>query len=249
MNIKEIVTKGKKNSPPRIMIYGHPGIGKSTFCSGAPNPVFVQTEDGLDQIESAKFPLAKNYLEVIKYLDCLIDESHEFQTIVIDSLDWLERLIHRDLCNTFSTDSIEKIMGGYGKGYVAALKSWDEIIKKLEWLRDEKNMAVILTCHAKIEKYEDPEGSYDRNTIKLHRTISGPLIEWCDAILFATKKIRREKEQQGFGKERNIAKSSKNDDRVIICYTQLQTIAKNRYGISEEIPLSWEDFFQSINQN
>ena len=51
MNLLETIMTGKAQQPPRLMIYGSEGVGKSTFAASAPKPIFVQTEDGLSEID------------------------------------------------------------------------------------------------------------------------------------------------------------------------------------------------------
>ena len=93
MGMLETIQSGRENRPPRIMIYGSEGVGKSTFGASAPSPIFIQTEDGLGELDCNKFPLAHSLAEVLAQLTALRDEQHDFQTVVIDSADWLERLI------------------------------------------------------------------------------------------------------------------------------------------------------------
>ena len=120
MSMLENIRRGRESKPPRILAYGVEGVGKSTFAAAAPNPIFVQTEDGLGEIDTAKFPVAGNYDDVKNALAALRDEPHGFQTVVLDSADWLERLIWDKVCKDFGVRSIEKADGGYGKGYVRA---------------------------------------------------------------------------------------------------------------------------------
>ena len=90
MSLLENITRGRESKPPRIFAYGQEGVGKSTFGAAAPNPIFIQTEDGLGEIDTAKFPLAKSLNDVLNALTALRDEPHDFQTVVLDSADWLE---------------------------------------------------------------------------------------------------------------------------------------------------------------
>ena len=124
MSLISSITKGREARPPRIMIYGSEGIGKSTFAALVPNPVFVQTEDGLSEIDCSKLPLAKSFDDVVLQLQAVRDEQHDYGTVVIDSLDWLERLVWDRVCADYGVKSIEKADGGYGKGYVHALTYW-----------------------------------------------------------------------------------------------------------------------------
>ena len=80
--------------PPRIVVYGTHGIGKSTFAANAPAPVFIQTEEGLDAINVDAFPLCTSYEEMVDAIGALASEDHEFATVVVDSADWAEQLIH-----------------------------------------------------------------------------------------------------------------------------------------------------------
>ena len=98
MSLIGSITKGREQQPPRIMVYGAEGVGKSTFASLAPNPVFVQTEDGLSEIDTSKFPLARTFDDVVMQLQAVRDEQHEYGTLVIDSVDWLERLVWDRVC-------------------------------------------------------------------------------------------------------------------------------------------------------
>ena len=116
MSLLEQIQSGRRPAPRRLMLYGIQGIGKSTYASRSPKPIFVQTEDGLGDIECDKFPLATSFEDVINALSTLYTETHPYQTIVVDSLDWLERLIWADVCLNHHVTSIEDI--GYGKGYV-----------------------------------------------------------------------------------------------------------------------------------
>lgn len=145
------------------MIYGTEGVGKSTTASQAPSPVFIPTEDGLDQIACDSFPLAKSYGDVMQALSALYAEPHDYQTVVVDSLDWLERLIWDEVCREYGVKSIEKVDGGYSKGYSHALTQWRKVVEGLDALRNQRGMCVILLAHAKVEKFEDPESAaYDR---------------------------------------------------------------------------------------
>ena len=90
MSLLSTITKGKENRPSRLFVYGQEGVGKSLFSASAPNPVFVQTEDGLGEIDTAKFPLAKSLADVTSTMTALRDEPHDFQTVVLDSADWPE---------------------------------------------------------------------------------------------------------------------------------------------------------------
>ena len=236
------ILKGKQRKPPRIVVYGQEGIGKSTFGASAPNPIFLQTEDGLGEIDCDKFPLAGTYQDVLSSIKQLWEEEHDYQTAVLDTADWLEKLIWADVCTKEKKSNIEEI--GYGKGYKFALSQWKEIISGLEALRADRGMAVVILAHAKIERFENPESdSYDRYTLRLHKDADAYLREWSDAVLFATKKQRVEKVGSGFN-ERHIAKPIGADggERVLRTIGSPACVAKNRYGLPPEIELSWEAF-------
>ena len=252
MKLIENIQRGKRLVPPRILLYGVEGIGKSTFGSQAPKPIFIQTEDGLDEIDCEKFPLATTYDDVLSALAELRAEQHGYETVVIDSLDWLERLVWDKLCVQYGVNSIEKVDGGYAKGYTHALTYWREIIDHLNGLRNSRNMVVLLIAHSKIERFEDPESSpYDRYSPRLHKHAAALLSEWCDAVLFATRKIRTQAEDAGFNRKRTIAHPIGKDggDRILRCVGGPSCVAKNRYGITEELPLSWTAFIQALSTN
>lgn len=96
MGLLKQVKRGRSRKPPRIMAYGIEGIGKSTLAAGAPRPIFIQTDDGLGEIDCDKFPLAHTFDDVLAALSELASEAHDYETVVVDSLDWLERLIWDD---------------------------------------------------------------------------------------------------------------------------------------------------------
>jgi hypothetical protein len=246
----EKVQRGRASKPPRILCYGVEGIGKSTFGSQSPNPVFIQTEDGLDEINCNKFPLATSYDEMVAALADLRREQHDYETVVIDSLDWAERLIFDKLCAEHNVKSIEQVAGGYSKGYTLALAFWREIIEHLNALRNQRGMVVLLIAHCKVERFEDPESSpYDRYSPRLHKHAAALVSEWCDAVLFATRKIRTQSEDAGFNRKRTIAAAIGKDggERILRCVGGPSCIAKNRYGIAEELPLSWAAFMAALS--
>lgn len=251
MSVLNEIQTGKQQLPPRVTVYGTPGIGKTLFASKAPKPIFIQTEDGLSEIDCDRFPLATLLETVLQFLTALLNETHKYQTVVIDSLDWLEQLIFQELCRQYSVSSIEKVDGGYSRGYTHALIHWKQILDLLNALRLQKSMIVILIAHAKVERFEDPESTaYDRYSPRLHKHASALVCEWSDAVLFATRKIRVQSEDAGFNRKRGIAYGLGRDggERVLRTIGSPSCVAKNRYSLPEEIPLDWDAFLQSMTQ-
>ncbi len=148
------------------------------------------------------------------------------------------------------TLSIEKADGGYARGYMHALTYWREIVDQLTSLRSERQMAVILIAHSKVERVEDPlTTSYDRYSPRLHKHASALLGEWVDGIFFAHWKYHTRTEDTGFGRERSIAVpiGPAGDDRVLRTVGSPAWVAKNRFGLPAEIPLSWHAFSESLS--
>ena len=243
--LSEIQTE-KKVLPRRILVYGTHGIGKSTFGSMAPNPVFIQTEEGLDDIECHKFPLAETYSEVTDAVGALAQEKHDYKTLVIDSADWLERLIWNEVCKQQGKNSIEDI--GYGKGYVFAVDIWRELLEGLNILRKERDMFIVLIAHAQIEKFQNPEtDAYDRYSPRLHKHASAVIQEWCDEVLFASYKVLTKQTDAGFGKK--VAQGISDGERYIRTTERPAHVAKNRLNMADEIPLNWNSYAEYLPQN
>jgi hypothetical protein len=249
MTLLSRIQRGKQPQPPRLLLYGTEGIGKSTFGSECPAPVFIQTEDGLAEIDCDKFPVATSFDDVVGQLNVLLTESHEYQTVVIDSLDWLERLIWDDLCRQHNVNSIEKVDGGYAKGYTHALTHWRHLLGLLNRLRTERGMVVLCIAHSRIEKFEDPEATaYDRYSPRLHKHACSLVCEWADAVMFATRKIRVQTEEAGFNRKRGVAFGIGKDggERVLRTIGGPSCVAKNRFSLPETLPLSWPAFMAAL---
>jgi hypothetical protein len=233
------ILTGTKPGPRRMLVYGTAGIGKSTFATCAPSPIVVQTEDGLGEIDCHKFPVATSFDEVMQSLAALYNEDHPYRSVVIDSLDWLERLIWAKVCATRQVATIEDI--GYGKGYTFALSHWRDVLDGLSALRDHRGMTVILIAHAKIERFDNPETeAYDRYVPRLHKTAAAMVAEWCDEVLFATYRVFTKSTEEGFNQKRVQGLGS--GERVLRTTEHPAHLAKNRLNLPDELPLVWADF-------
>lgn len=246
--------RGPVAKPPRMLIYGVQGVGKSTFCNGAPNPVFICTEDGLGSIDATSFPLCRSFQDVLNCLESLLTDEHDFQTVVIDSLDWLEPMLWKAVAQQEGKASIEDF--GYGKGYVLALDAWAYFLQQLERLRNEKGMLIILTAHADVKRFDDPDkGSYNRYNIKLHTRAAEKVMEAVDCVFFANYQVVMKTDEVGFNQKKNRAMG--NGQRLVYTQERPAYVAKNRYGLPDSIPLNdttWGHlataipFFHKFNQ-
>lgn len=241
MSRLKTIKRGRQTLPPRILIYGTEKIGKTTWAASSPSPIFLPTEDGLTSVDVDHFPTATTLADVNADLLEMETQTHDYQTVVIDSVSALERLIHDEVCRENACASIEKAGGGYGKGYNFALAHWREVMAQLDRLRA-NGMAIILIGHNKVEEFSDPEtNTYSRYLPRLHKTASQILCEWADAVLFATKRIRTDSDKSKDG--RQIAKGS---ERVLRTVGGPACIAGNRYGIQEDLPLDWAAFVTAM---
>jgi hypothetical protein len=244
--LASIKRTGATPRPPRLLIYGPHKIGKSTFAAQAPNPIFIQIEDGLDALDTSAFPQALDWETVVAQIGSLATEQHEFNTLVVDSLDWLERLIWAHVCTQAGHKSIEDF--GYGKGYIAAVDVWKLFLEMINHLRDKRGMAVIMLAHAEIKRFDAPDkaASYDRYQPKLHAKAGALVSEAVDVIGFANYQVSIVKEEQGFNKERAVGKGT--GMRRLFFEERPSHIAGNRYRLPAEIEFSWSAFADAFNK-
>lgn len=238
MKLADLVKNGIQNRPPRIVLQGIHGIGKSTWASNSPNPIFLITEDGLTSIDVPHFPLSKSLADVWANMRILIDEDHEYKTFVVDTIDWLQTLIWSQVCVDNDVDSIEKI--GYARGYIYAMKYWDQFVAGLEKLRD-KGMIVVLLAHSEIKTFNPPDGdAYDRFQLKLHKHAATKLEEWADIVLFANFEIFT----AGDKSDKKVVNSS--PDRIVHTTNRPAWRAKTRYALPDTLPLDFGMLLKKI---
>jgi len=235
------ILKNTAMAAPRVMVYGVEGIGKSTFGAGAPNPIYILTEDGLGSLNVDHFPLATSFQDVMDAISTLYKDNHAFETVVIDSLDWLEAIIQREIEQKYDAKDL-----AYGKGALIAAERWREILDGLNALRNDKGMIVILIAHTTIKRFDSPEVEpYDRYQPKLQERSNAVVREWADAVLFANYRTIVKKDDVGFNQTNNRGIST--GERLLFTSERPAYMAKNRYNMPESIPLSWDAFAEAIS--
>lgn len=234
------VTRGRLQAPLRVVLYGVEGVGKSTFVASAPSPIILGSEEGTACLDVPRFPTPQTFSEALDAVRVLREESHEYQTLGVDTVDWLEPLCWAEVCATGKKESIEDF--GFGKGYVAALELWRRFVAELDALRREKRMHVILLGHALVKTFKNPEGAdYDRYGLKLHEKAAGFLKEWADEVLFANYQTFVDKEKAKDRKGKGVGGT-----RMMYAERTAAFDAKTRHGLPAELPLSYEEFAAAI---
>ena len=232
------ITRGKIEGAQKICVYGPEGIGKSTFASRFPNPVFIDTEGSTKHMDVARLPKPSSWamlLENVKYVKTRPDTC---DTLIIDTADWAERLCIDDICAKYKKTGIEDF--GYGKGYVYLEEEFGRLLNLLEELI-ELGINILFTAHAQMRKFEQPDelGSYDRWEMKLEKKTSPMLKEWADMVLFANYKTYVIKTED----KKNKAQGG---SRVMYTTHHACWDAKNRSDLPEELEFNYSTIAHCI---
>lgn len=232
--------------PQKILIYGVQGIGKNTFAATFKAPVLLQIEDGSAALDIPAFPLATSFQDVVDRIQALHGD-HQFKTVVLDTIDWLEPLLWAACCENKGWSCIED--PGYGKGYVELDRWWHHIMTGLDSLRHNKGMDIVVLAHSEIKRVEPPDSdAYDCYQIKMQKRAFALWQEWSDMTLFLNYKINVQKTKISGDqvKTRGIGTG----DRMIYTSERPAWKAKNRWGLPDEILIgkdkTWKAFHDQM---
>lgn len=234
MSILSTVTK-PKSQPTIITITGHPGIGKTTLAATFPNPIVIRSEDGLESIPEDKrpdaFPLVRKVEDLWEQLSALINEDHQYKTLIVDSVTQLETLFGEYVIDNDPkcAKSLAQAGGGYGAGYSAVSALHGRVRKAAQILNERKGMHIIFIAHSEVNSVDLPdEDPYSRYELRLHKK-SAP--HYSDNVHMVAY-IRLETFTRGEG---DVKKAISSDQRIAVCHTHAAQVSKNRYGIKEPI--------------
>lgn len=227
------ITKGKQKRAVRCCIYGAEGIGKSTLAAKLPEPLFIDAEGGTFQIDCSRFDQPKSWSDLMEMVTYVIDNPTICKTLVIDTADKAEVLLQEAILREYGVDTIEKVGGGYGKGYTLVAERFQkELLYRLDKLI-QKGINVCFTAHATMRKFESPEDApYDRWELKCSKKISPLIKEWVDLLLFCDYQVT-------LVEEGNKTKAKGSGKRMMHANHKPTYDAKNRYGLPDDMPLDY----------
>lgn len=237
------ITKGKMPGAQKIVIFGPEGIGKSTFASRFPNPLFIDTEESTKNLDVSRFDAPSSWQMLKSQVAYVISNPGVCRTLVLDTADWAERMEIDWLCNKNGWDGLEG--AGYGKGYTYSAEEFGRLLDLFSEVVS-KGIHVVITAHAQLRKIELPEemGAYDHWEMKTSKKVAPMIREWADAVFFANYKVNViNVDNQGAAKGKNKAQGGRR-----VMYTNHTPFwdAKNRYGLPEELPFDYESIRKAI---
>ena len=176
------------------MIYGPVKVGKSTLVGATNDALMIPTEDRVDHIDCHKGPIPERLEDVYDTIKHLAnDKKHGYKRLIIDTIDWLEPLVHDYVCraNNFPsiTDDGNKETS-FQKGLkYHAVAGWRKLFEGLDFLR-ENGIDIILVAHATAVKINPPNGDpYDKSVMKIDKQSLSIMEEWTDMIGYYEREI------------------------------------------------------------
>lgn len=226
-----LITQGVIPSAQKCLIYGPEGIGKSTFASQFPSPLFIDTEGSTKHLNVRRLAPPTSWAILLDEVRHVAKEGGVCETLVIDTADWAERLCIAHVCAKAQKGGIEDF--GYGKGYTYLAEEFGRLLNLLSEVV-ESGIHVLLCAHAQIRKFEQPDemAAYDRWELKLQKKTAPLVKEWCDMVLFANYKTFAVKDDDGKAK-------AAGGKRVIRTTHHPAWDAKNRHGLADELPFEF----------
>lgn len=215
-----MITRGKQKRPWLAMLYGQPGIGKTTFASTIPNNVFLDLERGTDFLDVARITLQESIADT---LGSLYNEANQFDTLIIDSLTSLEKTHQAELCAQQGWTTIEAL--DYGRSKKIWREKFTSLLTSLEQFR-EAGKNVLLIAHSKAREVTDPvhQQAYDRLEFDCDKELTATILAKLDGCFLL--------------KHKSVIKDDKaigNGSRVLFTTDRPQFIAKSRWQLPDTI--------------
>ncbi|MBQ8360225.1 MAG: ATP-binding protein [Oscillospiraceae bacterium] len=237
------ITSGVLAVPIKAVVYGPEGIGKSTFAAQAPEPLFIDTEGSTARMNVRRLPAPASFTMIQEEISYVIANPSVCKTLVLDTADWAERLCREGVCAKNSKAGLEDF--GYGKGYSYVFEDFGRMLNLLDQVID-RGINVIITAHAAMRKFEQPDesGAYDRWELKLINaqkcSVANMLKEWADMVLFANYETFVVK---------NEDKKNKVTGGKRVMYTTHHPCwdAKNRFGLPDKLPFEFSQIAHCFN--
>jgi len=221
-------------APPKMIVYGQPGVGKTTFAASA-DAILLDCENGAGAVRGLKrTPYLESWPEMRRWLvELASSPPADLSALAVDTIDWMvQRIVEHvvldldgknkgDITNTLGTAH-----GGYFKAReIVQNIVYRDLLPMLNAVADH-GVPVILLAHAANTRMTAPEGFDLRLAAPdLPQWIAPTFIEWSDCVLYA----RHE-----------------GDRRVLLTEATNVILAKNRYGLPAELPLSWPALMQAL---
>lgn len=220
------VIKQATPTAPKLMIYGLSGVGKSTLASKLKNPIFIDMEGGLNYMDVARTPTLTSYASVLKVLGELFNVAEagkrEYDTIVIDSVDWLVRKVVEKAAGIDKNkldETLNRSNGGYGNGKQVLENHIRTYLLPLLVTLNKQGYGICLIAHADRKVLMNSDGSdVEQIAPKIDINTMNVFIEWADNVFFLKRDISGE--------------------RVLVLESDEVALAKNRLGLTGEVKLS-----------
>jgi len=244
MDLDDILICGKVKRARRLLVYGVPGIGKTTFASKAPDCIFLPTEDGSWDLDVKRTPLIEDPSQLIDYIDMIICKNAH-KNVILDTIDGLEPLIWKmvvDQINAKEGKEYKVISDiGWQQGYDNAAIKWGRLLRTQFDRLIRHGINVILLGHSDVAKFTPPDGDgYSMYTPRVHKKATYEITAWCDEVLFAnfvTKTIKGANNKvQAIGK----------GERVMYCQPKPHFDVKNRLNLPAELPFDYDEYAQFL---
>jgi len=258
MNWSDKISSAGSGKPTRAIFYGVEGVGKTSLPAHAAKPIYMMSkgETGLTTLIDNNlipsidhFPETMEWPDVTSQIEWLTVSDHGYKTLVIDTLNGLERLCHEYICardyrGNWAKDGFTSFQGGYE----ASLPEWRLLLAALDRLRNEKNMSIIGLGHAKVKPFKNPEGpDYDRYVPEMHEKTWGLTHKWADFVAFINFETFTEKDG-------SRVKGKGGQQRIMYTERHAAYDAKNRLGLPPEIVLadsakeSWNTLYNAMKE-
>ena len=238
--LDQVETKSKSFDgtvpPVRVNVQGVDGIGKSTFGADAPSSIFIQAEDGLNFIDNvARFPVIESWNQLLTQVKTLIEEPHDYKSVVLDTTDAASKFGEEYVCETNGWNGPQDKQAGYGAFYVAEENAWRKLLQGLNICFEERGMNVILLSHVGDKTIVDPTvGEYHAFQMRSNKKINSLIKDWVDFNLFAD-----------YDKSVNDGKPKSHGNRILYTKYAMGFEAKSRLTIPATLSLEWGDFYKS----
>lgn len=232
--------------PPICVVYGGEGLGKTTWASEFPEPLYVQTgknERPPRGVAMKTFGLSETFADVIDQADWMLESEHEQKTFVLDALDSFEDLVHAEACRRNGWAEIEE--PGFGRGYVAASSVWREFINKIVDLKS-AGFAVVLIAHRKTKNEPGvTSDTFPRYRPNLRRDEdASAIVAAADLVGYIHQRVSIKKEDLGFQKKATRGEGS--GEILVAVEERPGYIAKNRYNLKGTLPFKLGEGYAAL---